>query len=51
MHSFSYGRTTDRPVMGDWDGNGSVTPGVVRGSTWYTTDSLGGASKRRTFRW
>ncbi|MCU1659210.1 MAG: domain containing protein [Pseudonocardiales bacterium] len=33
--AFAYGRTDDVPVMGDWDGNGTKTPGVVRivGST------------------
>jgi peptidoglycan/xylan/chitin deacetylase (PgdA/CDA1 family) len=34
-----YGRTADRPVAGDWDGDGDVTPGVVRGSTWYLRNS------------
>jgi peptidoglycan/xylan/chitin deacetylase (PgdA/CDA1 family) len=33
------GRVLDRPVAGDWDGNGTVTPGVVRGSTWYLRNS------------
>ena len=33
---FDYGNPTgDLPVTGDWDGNGSVTPGVVRAGTWY----------------
>ena len=27
------GRFADRPVTGDWDGNGTETPGVVRGTT------------------
>jgi hypothetical protein len=27
-----------RPVPGDWDGNGSVTPGDVRGNTWYVNN-------------
>jgi Tol biopolymer transport system component len=34
--SFDYGNPTgDIAVTGDWDGNGTVTPGVVRGGTWY----------------
>jgi peptidoglycan/xylan/chitin deacetylase (PgdA/CDA1 family) len=33
------GEVADRPVAGDWDGNGTVTPGIVRGSTWYLRNS------------
>ena len=36
------GRTAVRPVTGDWDGDGSVTAGVVQGSTWYLTNSVSG---------
>ena len=33
---FDYGNPTgDLAVTGDWDGNGSTTPGVVRNGTWY----------------
>ena len=32
---FTYGQPGDFQLMGDWDGNGTDTPGVVRGSTWY----------------
>jgi hypothetical protein len=32
------GRVLDRPVSGDWDGNGTTTPGVVRGNRWYLRD-------------
>jgi hypothetical protein len=32
-------------VAGDWNGNGTWTPGVLRsGSRWYLKDSLGGAA-------
>ena len=31
--------TTDRPIVGDWDGNGTMTPGIVRGTTWYLRNS------------
>jgi len=37
--TFSYGFPSDYPVVGDWDGNGTDTPGVVRASTWYLKNS------------
>ncbi len=41
--AFSYGASTDTPVFGDWDGDGTKTPGLVRvtgGSlTWYLRNS------------
>jgi hypothetical protein len=33
--SFAYGLAGDFPVTGDWDRDGTVTPGVLRGNTWY----------------
>ncbi|MEP7054725.1 MAG: hypothetical protein ABI912_05700 [Actinomycetota bacterium] len=41
--AFVFGRSGDFPVMGDWDGDGTKTVGVVRGSTWYlrNTNSAG----------
>lgn len=33
------GRAADRFVTGDWDGNGTVTPGVVRQNRWYLRNS------------
>jgi peptidoglycan/xylan/chitin deacetylase (PgdA/CDA1 family) len=36
---FRYGRAGDLPVMGDWNGDGVTTPGVVRGRTWYLRNS------------
>lgn len=38
---FLYGSVGDKPVIGDWDGNGSVTAGVYRPSnlTWYLRNS------------
>ena len=30
-----YGRPTDRPLAGDWDGDGAVSQGVARGTYWY----------------
>lgn len=38
--TFSYGRAYDRPVVGDWNGDGSDTPGVVRSNTWYLTNQV-----------
>ncbi|HZM76001.1 MAG TPA: hypothetical protein VFC19_09755 [Candidatus Limnocylindrales bacterium] len=42
--SFAYGLATDKPLWGDWDGNGTFTPGVVRGATWYLRNGSGGGS-------
>jgi peptidoglycan/xylan/chitin deacetylase (PgdA/CDA1 family) len=33
------GRQGFRPVSGDWNGDGTDTPGVVRGGTWYLRNS------------
>jgi peptidoglycan/xylan/chitin deacetylase (PgdA/CDA1 family) len=33
------GHIAERHVSGDWDGNGTTTPGVVRGNTWYLRNS------------
>ena len=40
------GRVATKQVAGDWDGNGTVTPGVVRGSTWHlrNVNSAGAAN-------
>jgi hypothetical protein len=42
----SFGRQPgDVPVVGDWDGNGSVTPGVLRaGARWYLRNTVGGGA-------
>ncbi len=38
--TFDYGNPTgDLAVTGDWDANGSTTPGVVRAGTWYLRNS------------
>jgi peptidoglycan/xylan/chitin deacetylase (PgdA/CDA1 family) len=34
-HTFAYGQAGDVQLMGDWDGNGTDTPGVVRGTSWF----------------
>jgi hypothetical protein len=36
---FVYGDRTDTPLMGDWDGNGTKTPGVFRAGSWYLRNS------------
>ena len=35
VHRFAYGRTTDVPVAGNWDGVGGDEPGIFRDGTWY----------------
>jgi hypothetical protein len=35
----SYGTTTDTPLVGDWDGNGTVTVGVWRSGRFYLRNS------------
>jgi GH25 family lysozyme M1 (1,4-beta-N-acetylmuramidase) len=44
--TFTYGRVAGgTPIVGDWDGNGTFTPGVVTGNTWNlrNENSSGGA--------
>ncbi|MEH0985497.1 hypothetical protein [Micromonospora sp. CPCC 205556] len=45
--TFRYGNANTLPVPGDWDGNGSWTPGIVAddpegGRRWYLKNSLTG---------
>ncbi len=37
--NFSYGDPGDVPLTGDWDGNGTRTPGVFRNGSWYLRNS------------
>ena len=37
--SFTYGLPGDIAIVGDWNGDGIDTPGVVRGNTWYLRNS------------
>lgn len=39
--SFNYGLKSDKAVIGDWNGDGIDTPGVVRGNTWYLSNTYG----------
>jgi hypothetical protein len=42
---FTYGRYGDRIVVGDRDGNGTWTPGVLRGGRrWYLKNSFTGGA-------
>jgi len=43
-----YGNPGDRPVVGDWNGDGQQTPGLQRGGTWFQRDSFG-TRPSRTF--
>jgi SpoIVB peptidase S55 len=39
--TFTFGQlSTDRKLMGDWDGNGTLTPAVFRNGTWFIRNSL-----------
>jgi len=38
--TFTFGQSTDRKLMGDWDGNGTLTPAVFRNGTWFVRNSL-----------
>ena len=37
---FSYGTSTDKIVVGDWNGDGIDSPGIIRGNVWYLNDGL-----------
>jgi GH25 family lysozyme M1 (1,4-beta-N-acetylmuramidase) len=45
-YDFVYGRyhTNDTPVVGDWDGNGTFTPGLVTGNNWNLRNSNSGGN-------
>ncbi|RPF25901.1 polysaccharide deacetylase family protein [Georgenia muralis] len=38
--TFTYGRSADVQVMGDWNDDGVRTPGVFRAGTWYLRNTL-----------
>lgn len=38
--TFNYGRSADVQVMGDWNGDGSRTPGVFRDGAWLLRNSM-----------
>jgi hypothetical protein len=37
--SFQYGDVGDVPIVGDWNGDGTATPGIVRGNQWFLRNS------------
>lgn len=49
--TFVFGRAGDFPVMGDWDGDGTKTVGVVRGRIWYLRNSNSAGRADITFTW
>lgn len=36
----AWGRASDVPVVGDWDGDGRDSQGIVRGTTWFVANTL-----------
>ena len=49
--SFAWGGPDDVPVVGDWDGNGTTTIGVRRGSTWLLRNSNSPGGVDTAFDW
>ncbi len=48
--TFAYGTAEDAPVVGDWNGDGTETPGVIRGfRTWLLRNSNDGGTADRAF--
>ena len=43
------GQTSERQIAGDWDGNRTETPGVVRGNTWFLRNSNTSGAADATF--
>ena len=46
---FAFGRSTDVPVAGDWDGTDGMSPGLVRGNLWFLSDAFDGGQDHPTF--
>ena len=47
--TFAYGDTTDTPLLCDWNGDGTRTPGVVRNGVWYIKQTLAGGAADEVF--
>ncbi|TVR24595.1 MAG: hypothetical protein EA387_05430, partial [Nitriliruptor sp.] len=47
--SFWYGRSSDEPVAGDWDGDGQATVGVRRGNRFFLRNSNSAGAADRVF--
>ena len=43
------GQVAERQIAGDWDGNRTETPGVVRGNTWFLRNSNTSGAADATF--
>jgi peptidoglycan hydrolase-like amidase len=46
---FNYGRAGDVPLVGDWNGDGTDTVGIVRDRTWHLRHELAGGPADRSF--
>ena len=47
--TFPFGVATDLPIVGDWNGDGIDSPGVIRaGTQWIVTNSIATLGKTRT---
>ncbi|MGH3716261.1 MAG: DUF3152 domain-containing protein [Micromonosporaceae bacterium] len=42
--TFTYGLSTDHPLLGDWNGDGIATPGLFRNGSWLLRNQLSGGS-------
>ena len=40
VNSFAFGRSTDTPIVGNWNGEGGDEIGVVRGNVWYLANDV-----------
>ena len=49
--AFSYGTAGDKPVTGDWNGDGKADIGVVRGNVWHLRKSASTGPSWRRFTW
>ena len=47
--SWGFGRSSDVPFYGDWDGDGVATPGVYRDGWWYLRNSNSGGGADISF--
>jgi hypothetical protein len=50
-YDFVYGGfvSGDVPIVGDWDGNGTYTPGIIRGTNWLLRNSNNGGGADISF--
>ena len=48
---FNFARDSDHFIVGDWNGDGRMTPGVVRGNNWYLKNSFNGGTADISFQY